>query len=372
MKQKKLGFLFIIIIGSIAILASVAWVFPKALSLYYQVKGGRLLNQALFASESSSQYPFACDALSINTLTEKNRLTLARQNLQKSIGYDPGASQAYLLLGRIECLLGEPTSAVQWYIKYVQLRPKNPLGYLELGFAFANLCINETRDVSKESLCGSNYLQQSIFDELRLAGIGLDSLISEANQAFSSHRYSQAVRWYYYASLMGDIPDKEKFRWSIAEIISGHDLPHISGPDVLNIQPLGSDLEIDASTFQWMIENRLGKTIGNPTTGDPHVGYLTFQGTAITVIDVQQLATYHVTINAQNSTPPPIQIQLEIDLQPYASFELSRGDGSWEELSTDITLNAGYHVLGINFVNDAVINGVDRNAIIEWVKLLKK
>jgi len=343
---------------------------PYGLSIYFQSKGGNAVN-VLETLIRLTDEPIACIEQPIDDEQKRVLLDSAISDLSHSIQLNPNLSNSYLLLGRAYCISGHYEEAIKAYQSYINLRPDNPLGHLELGFAYAAECENGTWKFRKSKPCNTSNLRQTIMDEWHTAGVELDSIYNEGNLAFSSRQYKQAARWYQLTSLFDDIPDREKFQWSVAEIMLEHDLTQIPDPQVLPVNNLDNYLEINGSTLQWMLDNLSGISIGNSIWGDPDVGYLTFSGEAIAAINVRQASTYRFTIRTQNSPPPPIRLQLEIDFRPVANFELSRGDGSWEELSTDIPLNAGLHLLGINFLNDEIINGIDRNAIIEWVKITK-
>jgi hypothetical protein len=60
-----------------------------------------------------------------------------------------------------------------------------------------------------------------------------------------------------------------------------------------------------------------------------------------------------------------------IDLLPVYPFEMARGDMSWQEFQTEVVLSAGFHVVGLRYLNNAIINGNDRDAAIDWLELEK-
>ena len=340
-------------------IAAIIFLRPRALALYYQVKGGMILREVFQIYPNSDQDDLLCDLPPVENETEGARLQKAIDYLETSRKYNPHMAQTYRLLGRAYCLLGEPELAVDAYKYFIHLRPKNPLGCIELGFVDLSEYEKLIRESQINIICDFSYLNQSI-------------IIEEANQAFLSQQYGKAAHWYQLASLVRGIPEPIKFRWSVAEIMLEHDLTHTPDPQVLSVADLEDYVKIKGSTLQWMLDSKLGEPIGNSASGDPSIGYLSFTGEAITAINVHQTSVYHFTIKAQNSLPPPIQLQLEINFLPIKNFELLRGDGSWEELSTDITLDAGLYTLGIKYLNDAVINGIDRNAVIEWIILSKQ
>ncbi len=63
----------------------------------------------------------------------------ARGHLERALDSQASLPRAYLLLGRGNCLLGNYQHAIRAYVAYSALRPDNPLGHLELGFAYEAL-----------------------------------------------------------------------------------------------------------------------------------------------------------------------------------------------------------------------------------------
>ena len=120
--------------GLLVLLSSGAWAAPRLERAYFQAIGGRLLSEAFTQAGQRGQETFACAQSS--TLDEK-ALQLANQAI-KVLG-KAHMQQAYLLQGRAHCLRGEAEQAVAAYRQYTSARPKNPLGQLELGFAYERL-----------------------------------------------------------------------------------------------------------------------------------------------------------------------------------------------------------------------------------------
>jgi hypothetical protein len=97
-----------------------------------------------------------------------------------------------------------------------------------------------------------------------------------------------------------------------------------------------------------------------------------WSGDAVAIIQIPVSGNYAITIRAQNTIPPPIQMELTINLKPVYSFEMQRGDMSWQENETEVYLSAGFHVVGLRFLDSGVVSGMDQNAVIDWIELLKK
>ncbi len=93
-----------------------------------------------------------------------------------------------------------------------------------------------------------------------------------------------------------------------------------------------------------------------------------WNGDAITGVQVLSGGNYELNLLAQNNPPIPIRFQLLVDFQPLGTFELSLGDMSWQEFSTIISLDVGIHTIGVRYLNDDFIDGLDRNLYMNWLK----
>ena len=116
----------------------IAWLIPRGLALYYQVRGGKLLEEVMAVHSPDNPAAFACTLVPVREDRQIKQLDKAYVALRKAEDLNPRLAQTALLLGRVYCLLGKSHGAVEAYKTYTSLRPENPLGYLELGFASMN------------------------------------------------------------------------------------------------------------------------------------------------------------------------------------------------------------------------------------------
>lgn len=49
---------------------------------------------------------------------------------------------------------------------------------------------------------------------------------------------------------------------------------------------------------------------------------------------------------------------------------MNDGNNNWGNYSISTYLDKGWHLIGIRFLNDANIEGVDRNLYFDWVKII--
>jgi len=78
---------------------------------------------------------------------------------------------------------------------------------------------------------------------------------------------------------------------------------------------------------------------------------------------------YEVRVRGRNGVPAPIEIGVQIGLEPMSVFLFEKGDDSWQELLQTVTLEAGVYKVQIVFLNDGQVDGVDRNMSIDWIEI---
>jgi len=175
-----LGIIILILVAALGI-----WIAPRLLGLYYQVKGGTLLEQAVVDAGVDLSSAIPC---SVQPLPESSRpwVDQAIQQLQTALAYTPRLAQASLLLGRAFCLLGEPKEAVNAYQKYLNLRPENPLGRLELGFAYE--LVDQLPSAIKE---------------WKKSGAGVQDFINIALSMSKDNQFQEGQKWIDRAGKLG-------------------------------------------------------------------------------------------------------------------------------------------------------------------------
>jgi hypothetical protein len=345
--------------GILLIAASVG-LGPRVWALYQQVRGGSYLAGVLQPLQKSNPGSFACQLGPLTEPSSRSRLQQAIAHLEAARHSDPRLAQAALLLGRAYCLDGDLENAIAAYRAYIRMRPQNPLGHLEIGMAYA---------------LGS---QTAAIAAWQSAGVTPAQILSVAEQAFTLKNYPSAASWYRISAVgVKDIPIGVLLRWSMAASISGQDLPDTAN-QILPVFPIAElgKTRIEAMYFRWLrdnVQNNLayGDRLMDRPGPDRSVGRMWWSGDAVIIIHAPVSGKYAITIRAQNSIPPPVQMNLTLDLVPVYPFEMQRGDMSWQEFQTEVDLSAGYHVIELQFLNNAIVNGIDRDAVIEWIEVQK-
>ncbi len=136
---------------------------------------------------------FACLRPFIEDLDERERLLKAAKYLRKAETLDPHQAHNYYLLGKIHCLLGDYENAIPAFQRFGELRPRNPAGYLEMGFALLQAC-------PPNGKCENGL---NTYDTWRRAGVQAEDLISQGWREYQVGNYEAAYIWFQNARRMG-------------------------------------------------------------------------------------------------------------------------------------------------------------------------
>ena len=172
--------LILFVIGLSTILVVGIFLTPRALGLYYQIKGGQLLQSTLRTTEDVRDLGLTCLAIPKEKKAAISKVEDAAGKLLKALQFDPGNDQAQLYLGQAYCLLGDPEKAKGYYLTYSQSRPNNPLGHIVLGFAYDAL---ENQALAAESW--------------KAAGLTPQDFIEAGNESYQAREFQSALSWYH-------------------------------------------------------------------------------------------------------------------------------------------------------------------------------
>ena len=177
---------------------------PLGLALSYQVRGGATLEQVSqeFMEGDAGEM---CVPASQFTAEARQQVVRAMGYLRSAQRYAPTMAQSHLLLGRAYCMLGDYQNAIQSFLAYIALRPQNPLGHLNLAFAYAatasrpeespySLLEQAPVDLSGWRL-SSQEMSLAVM-EWQAAGTTAADFHYLGDRAFSTERYDPALSWY--------------------------------------------------------------------------------------------------------------------------------------------------------------------------------
>jgi tetratricopeptide (TPR) repeat protein len=354
------------------------WIFPQALALFYQVRGGEILHQ-IIVSLDLSPAAFACETSTALNDHQGHQLQVAENYLIRARRINPRLSQTELLLGRASCLRHQYKKAESHFNRYIELRPTNPLGYLERGFALLAECHNNIADepVERASGCPDDRLQAQIADSWKAGGFEPSRFIGYAQDNFDNQAFAEAVRWFRFAEWSGAVdssllPMPEFFKWAIAASLSENPLP-ASASSRLPVYPLQSMLLIEAEQLRWLKTlDKYSLDYGDhpeiQTIDQAVLGRMAWSGRTGGLIQVVESGDFLVETRAYDAPPAPTKLHLEMDFSPVDSFTLPNGDRRFLSSTVRLSIATGIHLITIHYVNDAVVEGVDRNALIDWVR----
>ena len=174
------------LVASALVFVGVLWkLTPIATSHAHRADGYAYLTQALEILGDQNPEPDFCVEGGIADPEAKALVGQAIDALEEARASTPAEAQTWLLLGRGYCLLGRGEEAVEAYERYTVLRPGNPLGHLELGFAYENLQkINLARQAWKK------------------AGLQPEQFVETGQQIQAEENLFRAQKWYKNARLL--------------------------------------------------------------------------------------------------------------------------------------------------------------------------
>jgi tetratricopeptide (TPR) repeat protein len=180
----------------IVIIATFFWKIAPLMTAYaHQAEGYEYLTQALEILGAQNPGPDYCVVGGISEARSAKIVIQATEALNLAHKARPSSTQTLLMLGRAYCLSGRLEEAAEVYKAYTELRPDNPLGHLELGFAYQIL--------SKHTLAISEWQKAYITPE-HFINIGNQKRL-EGN--------IQLARIWYERSIMLDPDSPEGWYW---------------------------------------------------------------------------------------------------------------------------------------------------------------
>ena len=198
-------------LASSVVLAFSIWYYPAAAALLYRYQGERSLQTVTRRTEEDQFALSPCDREPIHEPSERQALEQALIYFEKAVTYVSEDAGTYLKLGRVNCYLGNYQQAADAYRVYTGLRPKNPLGHLELALNIHALCLEQSR--SRETGTGSNEISSSpdwefcqdaelnkiILRELKASGVNSQEAFELGEYWYSAQQPKRFLVWYGWA-----------------------------------------------------------------------------------------------------------------------------------------------------------------------------
>lgn len=149
-----------------------------------------------------------CQLPLLTSLPQDSRMDQAIALLDRAVGIRFFKAQTQLLLGRVYCLSGDFSAAINAFKAFQEIRAKSPLGRIEAGFAYLNLAL---MGVEVE-----NHLAQAR-EQFEALGYGFEYFLAEANAAFQKEAFADAYTWYRIAVLYQPLPEEAAAKFELLE-----------------------------------------------------------------------------------------------------------------------------------------------------------
>jgi len=386
----------------LAILVTGGWLTPRLAGLIYGSQAGRLLSRALegeiFPATGSlaaqqpvnraSFDPIPCSIPPLSSTSDLNLVQQAVLDLQRAVKLSPSASHSYLLLGRAYCLEGEPEKAIKNLQIYTRLRTKNPLGHIELGFAYEASCLKRAGGVAAgypQAVCNETKALASMRQAWQKGGVDTGSFLSQARLAFSAKKWDGVEYNYRFGYRSGafseqDLDHGDLARWAIAAALSGQPVPEVvmSGAPVIR---LAKKARLEVEDLVWLMEypqggllfgekiGKVGKQAADASGG--RLGVLSASGYSGGWVDVTQGGRYRITVRGKNTPPAPVIVRLEVNYKLIGELTMTLEDGSYQDFTFEAELARGIHLITVQFINNAIVGGLDRNAELDIIQIEK-
>jgi len=187
----KLGLL------SLAVFVLLWFGLPWGIEYSRQLRAGALIDNYLQRDASAYKNYFNCVLPLLTPLPADNNINQAVDLLEKAARNPPNSPHTYYLLGKAYCLQENYEAAIQSLETYYSLRPKNPLGPLEQGFAYFSWAQLSPDDVS---------VVDSI-QAFQRADVDGQLLLAQGDQAYKNNHQLTAWIMYRLAAMFVKLPE---------------------------------------------------------------------------------------------------------------------------------------------------------------------
>ncbi len=317
-------------------------VFPSLMSALYITLGTRMLVAAQGGTGSQEDVTYALGLL------------------EQARDWTPSEPHVHRMLGQAYQLNNQPELAVAALERAYQLQPSSLLIQQELAAAYK--AVNEIA------------LAIEVWQGLSLT---VAQMLVSGDMSLDRQQYAAAMDWYNIAAQYDpDIESALPLRRFLVERLTGSPTAMMwfrkaqASDQSLMMYALGDTLKMNGADLRWMrsIDGIFGMPL-NYGIGGNTTGYLWWTGQAFAVILVEQAGDYQISMHVLHDDPPPVEMAIGVNGQQIRQVSLGRGDDSWETVSTSVFLTTGIHIIQVSFLNDAIVNGKDRNAVVEWIKI---
>lgn len=235
-----------------------------------------------------------------------------------------------------------------------------------------------TQEVAQQFTTSNPRLQ--IDHEISLLS-NIEYLIQRGDEELYYSNYHSALNWYKRAIYLAKERQERiepKIEYIVASLYTGD--TNI-GTLIEDAEKIYTDLVfkvhqeeiIPGSRLRWLSRTSGSLSYGETLSQDSkeQIGVLWWSGQASAFVEISEQGRYRVTARTRHTSPGPVKMAVGIDGNKLKEFSLDREDNSPFDLKFEIFLDNTYHTIDVWFLNDGSKNGLDRNAVIEWIELKK-
>lgn len=354
--KKKWGWLWLLV----GVLAIVVLIAPLIRGFSLQWRSGKVIRAYVDEFEASEINPakgnFYCLLPSFYEMPESEELDQAIVWLNQARSLAPSNVYSNFLLGQAYCLKQEYQKSVDAFDDFLTRRPDNQLAKAEAGYAYLALS-RSTTDTQNTQDYRSKSLQS-----LEEAGFSANSFSKLGDASFNQERYQEALVWYQISDSIIGLQDSGLFRYALLQLL-------LQGSTIYEDQIReGMILEIpDNQTIkpEKLFRIKSGSEIKTRNMANQKVGML-FGKTDDSgiLLRVSEAGDYCFAVQTLDAPPAPTIIGVDIDFSPVKQIKMAQGDNRIVETEFEVFLDRGIHLIALKLVNDANVNGIDRNAAV--------
>jgi tetratricopeptide (TPR) repeat protein len=183
---------FLYLFSTFFFLIIVAWLSSKIIAHQYQKKGGTIINNVIDKYYKGDFGISICENEPRIDEHTSEQVKFAIDYFQKAIQYNGSLAYSYLQLGRSFCLLDDTQNAIIAFESYLNYQSNNPLGHLELAFAYESLCLHNR---TNNQICRNDFYTEKIRYEYLESGVDIQNFIDNGVIMINNMQYSSALIW---------------------------------------------------------------------------------------------------------------------------------------------------------------------------------
>lgn len=342
-------------------IGAVAWMPAKALHL--QIRAGQLLEDYIEEHTSGYRNFYTCQLPVLTDLPLDSHLKEAVVLLETARAIRPQNAHTHYQLGRAYCLSGDYDSALEAFDTFNQLKPDNPLGYLEIAFTHMTIVLTAEEQPTHQRLIHETRSKEILSD----LGLTDDFFLEQAALRFRRSDYRPAWFWYRLAHTFQPLDAADVFRTAVMDLTFGYETSFGDYLDEVAVMALDGPLVMPPDQFMWLNN-------GNPVRqgeeeGLPSAIYRSNSEKGIVFLHLEEDGRYCVTVLALDRPPQPTRIELTLDLDRVILLELPNGDDAWRTFKFELPLEEGLHLLGVRLTNLETVDDVARYGFVGTITL---